>query len=238
MKAERRHELQHNSLDAELGKTVKFFKDHSSKIVVGVTLVVFVIAAGIFAMHKYETARVEPRIAFDKVMSNLASDTDKKKTLSQLEVLSRQTGNPDVAAMSLLEIGRIHTDRYVTDPLNCEGDLKEARDAYTKVADGDSPTFAARGKLGLGTLAECEGNLDLARKQYQSVIDMKGTVSVGALDAATENLAVLDKIREPVVLSTVQPSVEEVTPLVKPVTGKVPVTATTRPSDPVDKTTK
>ena len=58
MKAKRRHELQHNVLDAELGKTIDFLKVHGPKVLWG-AIIVLAVVMGIYWLIASRSRKVD-----------------------------------------------------------------------------------------------------------------------------------------------------------------------------------
>ncbi len=109
MKSKRRHELQHNVLDAELGKTVDFFKTHGWKVV----WTVLGLAAAWVAISTWQSSRAANRgrieskyaAAHAQVQNLMITGKNPGGVLGELEDLIDQTSVPRVSALSQIDAG-------------------------------------------------------------------------------------------------------------------------------------
>jgi len=178
MKAKRRHELQHNTLDAELEKIIKFFRKHGWTIITCILAVV--IAWMLFAM--WQSSRAEDRAdivrRFEQAHAHVRSGgaEDPEKVLAELDDLIDQTKVPRISVLAAMDAGDIVASQVrqageklaaarvtgaaasVIGELNktFEAQTARARDYYEKAREGmpDEQIIVARAQVGLAALAE------------------------------------------------------------------------------------
>jgi len=235
MKAKRRHELQHNALDAELVKIIDFIKKHGKTIVTITMVIILAICVIWYAVSQHADRVSMPRRQYDRLKAKPVYTPDDRATLlAGLEELAAQNDNRDVAALACVEAAELHVTQQVSGEAGGDA-LKKARDYYQRVvtefSDVDAPL--ARAYLGLARLAEGTGDLDTARKNYQNVVDLGDRASQVTAELAKNRLAALDELKDPVRLATTRPAQPETQPAtgpaVKPPTATQPTT-TKRPA--------
>jgi hypothetical protein len=179
MKSERRHELQHNTLDTELARGVQFFRDHGTRILWGVLIVAFVALAVVFFVRRSRTAAVQQaQVLYNSiyVLSMPGGDLGEAGPLLELA----ETSDGREAALAAVAAG----DYYAQLLLNrisgaIEGPQREAADSarnwYTRAIDSYSgqDEAVAKAHLGLARLEETLGNPQAAREHYQAIVDQQ-----------------------------------------------------------------
>ena len=108
MKAKRRHELQHNVLDAELAKTIEFFKKHGWKIV----WVALAAAAVWTGVSMYRSSRATTGASIESRYADLHVEVGRptrkpEALLGELDELIEQTSVPRVSAMACVDAGDV-----------------------------------------------------------------------------------------------------------------------------------
>lgn len=185
MKTKRRHELQHNTLDAELGKTVDFFKAHGWKVVWGVLglVVAWVVVSTWRSSQAANRGQIESRYASThvEVQNLLITGKDPSGVLGVLDELIGQTTVPHVAALSAVDAGDLCATRarqgaealgaaqaLGAAPSAIDGHRKDfttytarAADYYAQGRDAmpDQHGIVARAHIGLAKLAETRAGL-------------------------------------------------------------------------------
>ena len=221
MKAQRRHELKHNALDAELVKGVDYFKKHIKGIILAILTVVVAISVVWSVIHNRAAAVSVPRQQYDHLKSLDISTPDGRSTaLAGFEELSTQTGNKNVAAMACVEAAEICVRQQLTGDL-VSGALDKAEKYYQRVVDefADIPSAAGRAHLGLARLAEGKGKFEIARDHYQQVVLLGERTSLLATNAAKSALKVLSDLKTPVRLATTRPAQPAAPPASQPATA-------------------
>jgi len=216
MKTKRRHELQHNALDAELVKIIDFIKKHGKAIVLTVLTVVLATCVIWYAAARHAAKVSGPRRQYDRLKAMpLYTADDRATLLAGFEELAVQTGNQKVAALACVEAAELCILQQVSGEAG-PGALKKARGYYRRVVAefSDVDVAPARAYLGLARLADEEGDLAAAKANYQKVIDLGDRASQVASELASQCLAALDE-REAIRLATTRP----VPPATQPTTG-------------------
>jgi hypothetical protein len=229
MKTERRHELQHNSLDTEMGKILGYLKTNVKGISLAILTLVAVITVGMTVIRNRAAAVSGPRQDYDGLKTqNVDTAEGRKAALTGFEELASQTGNMRVAAMACVEVGDISVRQkfagdYVT------GALDTAEKYYQRVISdfSDVPEAAGRAYLGLARLAEGKGDFAAAKGFYQKVVDLGSQTSPLATEAARDGLASLGDLKKSVRLATSRPAPPIIIP---PVPTSQPAVPTTQPA--------
>ena len=200
MKTKRRHELQHNTLDAELGKTVAFFKKHGWTIVWSVLGLVAVWVAISTWRSSQATNRGQTEskyaMAHADVLDLTITGKDPGAVLGVLDELIDQTAVPRVSALSCVDAGDLCAvrARRAAEALGAaratgaapsviaaqrkEFDTYVARagDYYGQARDAmpDEQQIVAKAHIGLAKLAETKAGLLDGDKRTQAFADALG----------------------------------------------------------------
>ena len=208
MKTERRHELKHNSLDAELVKILEYLKKHISGIILAILAVVAAIWIGLTVYQRNQAAVSGPRQQYDNLKRLDVSTADGRSTaLAGFEELSGQTGNPGIAAMACVEAGDICVRQQMAGDF-VSGALDKAQKHYQRVIDefSENPAAAGRAHLGLARLAEGESRFEVARDHYQQVVALGDKTSLLTTNLAKAELKALAELEKPIRLATTRPA--------------------------------
>ena len=220
MKAERRHELKHNALDAELVKILDYLKQHMKGIILAILAIVAAISVGWAIVRNRAAAVSVPRQDYDQLKRMDTSTADgRSKVLAGFEELSNQTGNRRIAALARVEAADICERQQIAGDF-VSGALDKARKHYQRVVDefADNPVAAGRAYLGLARLAEGKGDLAAARVHYQQVVGLGDRTSPMATNSAKGALAGLDDLAKPIRLATTRPAPPATQPALPSVT--------------------
>lgn len=248
MKSERRHELEQNTLDAELAATWAFLKKHGNRILTVVLIVLAVVVGWVYWNRRAEADRMETRLQYDRLLAESRSGSaDEEAVLAGFRDLAAQDEVDWIAANALLELARMNATRALVmpDAEARQSARQQARDDYQQVVTrfGDSqPLAAATARLGLGKLAEGRGDFDEAREYYKLVAETPDLAGYPVAELAKQALSRSSRFRTAVVLPTTQPAwvdaeeAEETSPATAPATT-APTGADTEPAD-ADATTE
>jgi len=208
MKAQRRHELQTNTLSIALAKIADFVRRRSNYIgwgAVGVVVVVVVIVL----IARSRSAEADRRQAeFDRCIVDPASK------LEDLKALATQTSDKRLAALACVALG----DRTIRDvafdrsssPAERNAGAEEAAKWYRKVIDEFPKETLAVGKahFGLGKLAESSRNFPAARAEYEEILRTSALAGEPLVELANEslqNVTAFERER-PVAMATTLPT--------------------------------
>ncbi|MDP6633596.1 MAG: hypothetical protein QGG42_01700 [Phycisphaerae bacterium] len=218
MKTERRHELKHNSLDAELVKIVDYFKKHGRGISLAILVLVAAISVGWVVIRNRAAAVSVPRQDYDLFKaSDVSTAEGRVKALTGFEGLADQTGNMGVAALACVEAGDICVRQQAAGDL-VSGALDRAKKHYQRVVSefSDFPVAAGRAYLGLARLAEGKNEFTAAREHYQQVIALGDKTSQLALTVAENSLKTIGDLERPIRLATTRPAPPPAPPTSQP----------------------
>ena len=234
MKSTRRHELQHNTLDTEIGKGLQFFKDHGTKL-----LWALAIAATVaMAIYWYTSSRSRQRAEIAAQHSDLKARQSQGREMSDsiiegFKSLIEQKRVPRIAAMACVDVGDIYAAKMMNAENQTDADSLRAKatEYYQKTiaefSEHQSPL--AKAHLGLAKLAEGQGDITSATKEYKTVIAISGLAGQPVIAEAEAGLKKLDSLKEKVKLATTLPVVPK--PATQPAT-KPAETSTTKKANP------
>jgi len=182
MKSQRRHELEHNTLDTEINKTINFFKKHLNKIL-AVVLVALVLIVSWMWWDRSRTQKAwEVQSQYDQLCVNMNQSkgdpaaTD--KLINGFLNLSKDSSSPQIAANSLLQIATLYSLQGLGAVESDEQKkaFDQATSYYKKVVSecGKFPFVVAGAKIGLGKLAETRNDIPEARKLYEAAAKTPG----------------------------------------------------------------
>lgn len=224
MKSQRRHELQHNTLDAELAATITFFRNHWSKLL----LAAAVLAVAIMAIVTYTSRRSGQLADFETRYADLKDDItyrrkDTEEMIGRLRPLTEQTRVPRIAALACVDIGNLHAAAMkVAD----DDHFKQASKHYDRVITdfSDQNAAVAKAHFGLARLAESAGNFDAARKHYDAIKNIPGQPVSDIAQAGGASLK--DLLTKKVHLATTRPASPDLPePATAPADSPGPATA-------------
>lgn len=232
MKSTRRHELQHNVLDAEIGKGLQFFKNHGTKLLWALAIVATVAMAIYWytssqSRRKAETAAQYSDLKTRQLQSGEMSDS----IVEGFKSLIEQKRIPRIAAMACVDVGDIYATKMMNAENRTDADsLAVKATEYYQKAIADFPKHQsplAKAHLGLAKLAEGQGNVTSATKEYKAVVAMSGLAGQPVVAEAEAGLKKLDSLKEKVKLATTLPAVPK--PATQPATKPVDLVANANP---------
>ena len=123
MKSTRRHELQHNVLDAELAKLVDFFRKWGTHLAWGLLAVVLIAGVILYVHSKHKQKSRWLQGEYDRLVVNVDPNMKPDVRLEGLSALADQDDNARIAAMACVEIG----DEYARQLLMGTGELEAGK---------------------------------------------------------------------------------------------------------------
>ena len=210
MKSKRRHELQHNVLDAELGKVIEFLQTRGIHLVLGILAVVLIVVLIVTAVNSYHRKRYDLEVRFAQAITQVSGIED---SIASLEQLAGQDTDKRIAAMACATLA----DMYVLQTYEDQTDISPERKQsltdqavlyYRQVISdfADQPVAVAKAHLGLGSLAESRGDFDQALAEYEAIRRIsEPTIQLVGL-RAMRNLESLVTRRVPVAMATTAPA--------------------------------
>ncbi|MCK5114683.1 MAG: tetratricopeptide repeat protein [Phycisphaerae bacterium] len=213
MKSERRHELEHNTLDAEISKTVTFFKRHLNKILT-IILVVLVLVVGWMWWDRTQAKKAwEEQSQYDQLCNQIgatnATPEKNDKLIKGFLELSRNSSSSEIAANSLLQIATLYSLQGLNanDSDTQDKAYKKAESYYKQIVSeyDELPFIVAAAKIGLGKLAETRKDIPEAKKQYQAAADTPGIKGYPVKKLADDSLLSLDDFDGNVKLASTLP---------------------------------
>jgi hypothetical protein len=235
MKAQRRHDLKQNALQSELNKGADYLKRHLN-LIGGAALAAALIALAVVGISRWrQSNRDNAQDQFDKAMLALGGEqpSDALQRIAdgdgpRAAIASCKLADDYAAKMLMAQ------DRQSPGEVN---DLaSKAKTYYTRVIEkfSDQNIQVANAHFGLGKLAESRGDVDTARKEYETVTTGRNVDGLPALALAQEALAQLKTLDMNVYLAPgAAPEPDESpfpSPATEPTTNATTKKATTRPA--------
>ncbi len=213
MKSQRRHELQHNVLDAELAKSVNFFKKHLAQIGWVLVIGALIVMVAFYNKSQRQKRATDLQIQFDQLITmQPTSDEDIVLAVAGWKSLADQEKDRPIAADANIYLGSIYARIAVTGKstaliLAGESPSQLAEQYYTMVISNypDQPQAVAKALLGMGRLAEDSNDLENARAKYQAAVDTPGAKGFPVAVAAQDALDRIDSSSSPVRFATTAP---------------------------------
>lgn len=247
MKAQRRHELKTNTLDAKLKKAPAFLQEYSSRILLGLVLCVlaFVLVRYYFDRKSEKAQRASDSMgeavfalgdmATAAQRGNLQDFTGSLgKIDAAISIVLDNSEDPKIRATALVVRGDANWKAANLPPLPgattrpelklekpSEYYLKAAEEAYSKVLEpplNSDPVSVTSARLGLAAIAENRGQFDKAKEYYQKIIADPATDKT-YIALAQQRMDDLSKLETPIFLSKSVPANEVVPGTTKPSTN-------------------
>lgn len=210
MKSKRRHELQHNALDVELGKMMGFLRAHATKLAVG-ALIIAVLALGWTLYRRHARASyMDVQALYEKQRNApLDPETSMDDVINGWKSLSQQDEIPWIAADALVRLGNWNLARMTLtdDATQREALAQQAKGFYQQILSGHSDQIAAVGAahVGLARVAEGQRDYATAREQYEKVTNNTLFKGFPIADSAAKSLRQLAGMQQPVQLASALP---------------------------------
>ena len=241
MKAQRRHDLKQNVLDAELGKLVGFFRRRGTQLLWGVVGAVLIgaIAWYAYSQHVRKVAAIQTQ--HDDLVLLQDNPANDEQVIKGLGELADQVKVRWIAADACVRLGDLYARQALASasPADTVELIGKSSDWYRKpLADHpDNAMAVAKAHLGLGLLAETQGAFAEARKEYQAVTQQKGLAGYPVATLAEKKLAALAALESPVRMATTLPSQPATAPAAdtQPASASAPSEAAPADKTPQDK---
>lgn len=216
MKAERRHELEHNTLDNELAKTISFFRKHGNTIFWCIIIAAVLFMAVTFFQQRANRRHHAAEFEFEAALRDLSLTAEDRR--ARLEALTEQSTDRRIAAMASITLGdqelrEVMLGRSLVPPTQAMG---QAAEHYQRVVDRfrDFPILLAKAHVGLATVSENltafgrPAEFAQARQHYEAALAIEGAAGTPATDLAAQRMLSLPDLRKKAYLlpPTMQPS--------------------------------
>lgn len=242
MKSKRRHELKHNTLDAELGKIVGFFKKRGSLIAWGALIAATIVLAGVYFYNKHTSNQERMLDDYDALVRSYVERLDlspeenaaeEAMRMEQLQALADTDDDFWIIGMACVKYGDLCQLAALGEIPDKERQklLDTAVGYYRRAIDkfSERAETVAIARLGLGQVYETRGKFDAAREQYETIRGMNELVGHTLISEAETFLESLEKVREPAPMAAVAPPEPE--PETKPDTATQPADDTEAAGD-------
>ncbi len=182
MKAEKRHELQHNELSDWLGEQIEAAKPYGTTI--GIVVVGGLIAIGLAI---YIASAGNPASA--GAWSDYFAAFNDREPAVALKQLTEERPDTAAALWAQQSIGDINMSQgsieMFSDRIEAKKKLEKAEAAYKEVeAKATDPMLKSRARLGLAKVYEATNRPDDAKKQYEAVVASEKDSAIGKAAAA------------------------------------------------------
>ena len=228
MKSERRHELQHNDLDMEIGKSIEFFKKYGTRIAWAALVVVSaMVLIGVYrsgqakqrtaTLSEYQSIKAQLSSS-DITFANASDTTDAayRTLVSRLTDVIDEATLDYITAQACVDLGDLHAVRAGTQNTeNCKDLQAKAASRYNEAIKkySDNLVVVAKAQMGLARLAESNRDLDTARKMYEAILAVGELANYPIATMAKNSLKGLDEFPAQVIMvSTPPPSDTDVKP--------------------------
>lgn len=242
MKSTRRHELQQNTLNAELAKLVGFFRKHGTKISWAVLIAALIFLVVVLWNRRQQQKDADLAARYSAVIPSISMvmyDTDDEKAEGVIDGLKKVVedgGTRPTAADAALQIANLCAARVPlqTDPAGRQKWAQRARDGYQAVLakyTDNAPAIGAA-HAGLGRLAETEGDFATARREFQAVVDTPSLKGYPVYAAAQSGLEGLDTLSAPIPLAATMPAILTEETSTAPTSSTAPTTSSAPAGEP------
>ncbi len=171
MKAQRRHELQTNTLVEQMGEIFEYVQSKSQAILVAVVAVVVILGVAWYWQHSAQTRRAEGWQTMLLLLST--SKQQDPAVLEKMEQVAGSYSDPRLKAMAYAQLGKRLVDEaaVANKPETAKGYIERADAAFQAVLSQtpDQVVPAAIARLGLATIAADRGDFAAAKGYYDAV---------------------------------------------------------------------
>lgn len=215
MKSKRRHELQHNVLDAELGKVIAFIKRRGTHLAGGLLIVAVVVFVVVSLARSKRGDDEQRQTQFHQALEmGPGNRLDEKRRLEIFKSLTLQTSDKKLASLACVAAGDVYATmlavgRMQMSDAEAREHADQAAEWYNKVIAefGDHPVAVAKAHFGLAKLAENRGDLDAAREEYETIGLMEAPLAGQPLQLfARAGLNSIDDLAELVRMASTAPA--------------------------------
>jgi len=244
MKSKRRHELQQNVLDAELGQIISFLKKRGTYLAWGVLIIAMIVLVYAYVQRRKRSNLQEVRAEYDRVRTNQKITPEAR--LNQMKAFvdegpdgsdPKAAGDQRTTARAMLDVANEYASRFANSGSNVTPQQRRTfgglADRYYRRAINEFKTVPwafARANLAYGKLAESRREFGAAESSYQFILKM-GDDAAGLVAEAEYRMENLNRLRKetPVKMATTLPA--EFLPKPPPTeTTTQPAETTTKPA--------
>jgi len=193
MKARRRHELKSHELADSLEQLVQFLREHGSKVLTG--LVVVVLAASV-GFYLYRNRQISRQQGWQQLYASGTRSGQVRP--DDLQRLAEQTSDEKLAALAWKRVGDMLLAEYLfADEADRPDIARRAQQAYQTVLDrySDNALAAGGARMGLAILRENLGQWDAAKKDYEQLAADRSLAGLALSGLASQRLKELDQWR-------------------------------------------
>ncbi|NLF30289.1 MAG: hypothetical protein GX591_05295 [Planctomycetes bacterium] len=231
--------MKESELAKELVKTGTYIKNHAGTLALSVVAAVAVLYLIVTLIGRADRARqIEWQHLYEAAWHEHQVPTDR---LAALQELSEQSSQDAVAAWANVRAGELALQIvadgwYTLSEIERNARLQEARTAFETVLaeHGDNVQAAGKAHLGLGRLAEYQGNDDEAAARYAAAADLEPRGARLIAAEALERRARLAALPDSVPLATrpaTQPAEDEAATQPAGEAATAPSEASTAPAE-------
>jgi hypothetical protein len=218
MKAQRRHELQTNTLAEQMGEFIEYVQSKSQAILVALMAVVVIVVVAWYWQHSAQARRAEGWQTMLVLLST--SKQQDPQVLEKMEQVAGSYSDARLKAMAYAQIGnRMVDEAAVTEKAEAARSYVEKASAafqavLTQTPDQVVPAAIAR--LGLATIAADKGDYAAAQGYYEAVGKDDRLAGTPFPAQASAALTALEAARKLPALAPTTQSVEAAVPASQP----------------------
>lgn len=221
MKAQRRHDLQTNTLAEQMGEIVEYVQSKSQAIIVAVMAAVVILGVAWYWQHSAQTRRAEGWQTMLLLLST--SKQQDPKVLERMEQVAGSYSDARLKAMAYAQLGnRLVDEAAAADKPEIAKSCIEKADAAFQAVLSQTPDQvvpAAIARLGLATIAADKGDFAAAKGYYEAVGNDDRLAGMPFPAQASAGLTSLEAARKlPALAPTSQPA-EAALPASQPAKG-------------------
>ncbi len=209
MKAKERHELKKNELEETLENIVAFLKEHGSRMLAVISVIILVMVGFWYVNHSAKMRRAQQWWELLAMRSGT-----KLPDAAELGRLAASADEPNLSALAWTELGDYLLRKYIIETPSDGKLLTDAINAYERViASSDGPKLAkASATVGLAVAYENKHQWAEAKKIYKTIIE-DDFAGYGAKSVAQYRVNRIEQWRKDsaVKLLTTQPTTTQAT---------------------------
>jgi hypothetical protein len=199
MKTERRHELQHNTLDSELSKLGRFLRKHGNQIFWGAFICVAVFLVVLYARGRILNRQITARREYERL---LYQEMPPQQRIQELVEYAENTHDQRRAALALIAVGDTYLNMLLAGGSDAPLMLQRAEETYSRVLRDfpDQQEVCAKAHLGLATVAVDRRDFETAKQKCCDVLAVAEVAGTPTSAEARRLLQMLPSLQTPVVL--------------------------------------
>ena len=227
MKSEERHKLKSNELEDSIKEIPEYIKVHLNKVIAGVSVTLLLIAGWMWYSNATAGAEAQARQQLQNLTvksvtlqrDSIIRDPDSEDNSAEgsynttllvapYGALADEQAGTAVGMTALLQQAEVIRSQLIFSSGPISDDQKaelcqKAELLYQQVINTypNAESAVAQAQLGLALLSEERGQWDKAKEQYQAIVDNQKFATTVFPTQAKKRLALLDEIKEPIVLA-------------------------------------